>query len=83
MKSNLSSLDFGGLLKLKEGKIYGLHKSHVCKREALSGLGFRELESFNTTLFAKQVWHILNEPSSLLARLLQAKYNLGGNILSA
>jgi len=46
-------------------------------------MGFRDLEAFNDALLAKQVWRLLNEPSSLLACLLQAKYYPGGDILTA
>ncbi|XP_060668083.1 uncharacterized protein LOC132799665 [Ziziphus jujuba] len=38
------------------------------------GLGFRSLDEFNRALLAKQCWRIVRNPSSLLARVVKAKY---------
>jgi hypothetical protein len=46
------------------------------------GMGFRDLESFNTTLLAKQVWRLLLEPDSLCARILRARYYPDGKLLN-
>ena len=52
-----------------------LHKS-------LSGLGFRNLESFNLSMLGKQSWKLISDSTSLLTWVLKAKYfprNLGHN----
>lgn len=38
------------------------------------GLGFREIEAFNDSLLTKISWRILQQPNTLLARVLLGKY---------
>ena len=47
------------------------------------GMGFRDFHSFNLAMLAKQVWRLINDPDSLCARALQAKYYPHGDILKA
>ena len=47
------------------------------------GLGFRDLIMFNKALLAKQVWRILQNPDSLIARIMQAKYFPNSSIMEA
>ena len=47
------------------------------------GLGFRDLQSFNLAMLAKQVWRLLHETESLCARVLRARYYPDGKLLNA
>jgi hypothetical protein len=38
------------------------------------GLGYRDLESFNMALLAKQGWRVMLNPDSLFAKILKSKY---------
>jgi hypothetical protein len=44
---------------------------------------FRDFESFNLAMLAKQVWRLISDPNSLCAQVLRAKYYPDGNILKA
>uniref|UniRef100_A0A2C9UUI7 Uncharacterized protein n=1 Tax=Manihot esculenta TaxID=3983 RepID=A0A2C9UUI7_MANES len=39
-----------------------------------SGMGFRNLRQFNLVLLARQRWHLLKYPDSLVAKVLKACY---------
>lgn len=60
---------------------YSWDQLSVPKREG--GLGFRDLKKFNQALLGKQVWRILQQPQSLVARILKARYFSDGNIFTA
>lgn len=44
---------------------------------------FRDLESFNKALLAKNLWRIVTNPISLAAIVLREKYCKNGNFIEA
>jgi hypothetical protein len=55
----------------------------LCYPKCEGGMGFRDFHSFNLSMLAKQVWRLVNDPESLCARVLRAKYYPHGDILKA
>ena len=49
----------------------------LTKPKAVGSLGFRDLESFNKALLAKQPWRVISRPDSLLGKLIISKYGRG------
>lgn len=47
------------------------------------GLGFRDLTLFNKALLAKQVWKIISNPDSHVARVYKARYHKYSDIMEA
>ena len=46
-------------------------------------MGFRDVESFNYSLLAKQGWRLFKQPQSLVAQVLKAKYHKNTSFLDA
>jgi hypothetical protein len=49
----------------------------------MGGLGFRDIHAFNVAMLSRQVWRLVQNPDSLCARVLRAKYYPDGSILDA
>lgn len=60
--------------KRGEKKIHWLAWDKLCQKKNGGGLGFRDLASFNLAMLAKQSWRMMRERSTLLMRILKAKY---------
>lgn len=52
----------------------------LCKPKEESGMGFRDLEKFNSALLAKQLSHLHTYPTYLLASTFKSKYFSDSNI---
>ena len=55
----------------------------TCNEKNLGEIGFRELHLFNMALLAKQGWKLLTGQSSLLFRVLKARYFPTSTFLNA
>lgn len=55
----------------------------LCYPKRWGGLGFRSLRDFNLAMLSKQSWRLINNPNSLAARILKARYYPGSSFLEA
>lgn len=55
----------------------------LCKPKCEGGLRFRKLEVFNKELLANQLWMIIKNPSSLVARVLKGRYLKNRDLLQS
>ena len=67
----------------QETKISWVSWKRLCISKTNGGLGFRNLQAFNQAMLAKQAWRILSNPSSLVARVLKARYFPTSDLLNA
>ncbi|KAK6159609.1 hypothetical protein DH2020_006923 [Rehmannia glutinosa] len=64
-------------------KLHWLSWDKLSCNKSNGGLGFRNLRAFNLAMLSKQAWRILTSPSSLLSRVLKAKYFPDRDFLAA
>lgn len=57
-----------------ERSIHWLNWKKTCEPKGRGGLDFKNLKSFNLTLFAKQGWRLIQNEDSLLHRVFKARY---------
>lgn len=55
----------------------------MCGPKGSGGLGFRNFGIFNISLLVKQGWRSIQNPNSLLAQVLKAKYNPNSDFLNS
>lgn len=67
----------------EDRKIHWISWEKLCKPKDEGGMGFRHLYAFNLAMLAQQGWRILTEPTSLVSKLLQAKYFSTSSFLHA
>jgi hypothetical protein len=64
-------------------KIHWVNWHKLCNHKKKGGLGFKNLSAFNEALLAKQGWRLINQPNSLVAQVLKAKYYPKDHFLKA
>jgi hypothetical protein len=67
----------------EEKKLHWFAWWRMCVPKKQGGMGFRDIHCFNLAMLAKQVWRLIQQPDSLCAQVLRAKYYPSGNILKA
>ena len=58
------------------GNTKGMHWfswDKLCKDKAEGGIGFRDIQNFNTALLATQLWRLIDKPNSLFARVFKGR----------
>jgi hypothetical protein len=66
-----------------EKKMHLLSWETLSSRKDRGGLGYRDLRLFNLAMLVRQAWRLLQNPTSLCARLLKARYWPHGDLLKA
>lgn len=55
----------------------------LCKPKTCGGLGFKDLEAYNLALLGKQLWRMIKNPTSLMARIFKSRYFKNSDPLNA
>ncbi|XP_023633877.1 uncharacterized protein LOC111829331 [Capsella rubella] len=59
------------------GQTGGMHWKawdKLCSSKQVGGLGFRDVNDFNSALLAKQLWRLIEVPDSLFAKVFKGRY---------
>ncbi|GAU35453.1 hypothetical protein TSUD_364090 [Trifolium subterraneum] len=78
----LNAFWWGGGSNNNKG-IHWLAWDRLACPKAKGGLGFRNFEAFNMAMVAKQAWNIIQNPESLAAKLIKARYFSRSSLLEA
>jgi hypothetical protein len=62
-------------------KMHWMAWEYMMRNKNRGGIGFRDLRLFNQALLARQAWRLVQNPQSLCARVLKAKYFPNGSLL--
>ncbi|CAN0855442.1 LINE-1 retrotransposable element ORF2 protein [Linum grandiflorum] len=68
---------------MKKRSIHWCNGTRLCNAKQEGGMGFKEFRDFNLALLAKQAWRLLEDPTSLWARVFKAKYFRRSSFLQA
>lgn len=61
-------------------KVYiGWKWKKLCRGNKEGGIRFRNVEDFNTTLLAKQLWQLIEAPDSHFAKVFKSRYFRNSN----
>jgi hypothetical protein len=55
----------------------------LCVPKQMGDMSFRDLHVFNKAILAKRCWRLMEQPDSLRARVIRARYYPDGNLLKA
>ena len=58
----------------KQNAMHWLSWEKLSQPKAVGGLGFRDMHQFNLAMLSRQGWRIVQNPTSLCARILKARY---------
>ena len=55
-------------------KVYWVKWERLCDDKGKGGMSFKDIEKFNDSLLAKQVWRMINNLDSLCHRVFKARF---------
>lgn len=69
--------------KNNDKKIHWMSCRKMGRAKSQGGMGFRDLHCFNNALLAKQCWRLVQQPESLVAKIIKAKYYPKNTLLAS